>query len=84
MQSSWYKKKRLRNSLLRTQPTIEVGVEEKAYDFADGLAEGPIVGTRVVVDEEGQREDVQGVAHGQVEHVDGGRGPALCVEQDDE
>ena len=59
-----------------------VGLKEKGTDFADCLAKGPVLNP--VVDEEGQREDVQDVAHGQIEHVDGGRGPALGAERDEE
>ena len=59
-----------------------IGFEEKATDFAECLAKGPVVNP--VVDEEGQRGDVQDVAQGQVEHVDGGRGPELCAERDEE
>jgi len=81
----WMPFKHLNSQIVFTagKPTVEVGVEEKAYDFAHRLAKGPVVGARVVVDEEGQREDVQRVAHRQVEHVDGGRRPALGAERDD-
>lgn len=65
----------------RHRRTIQVGVKQEAYNLAQRLAERPVVLIRVVVDEEGQSEDVQGVAHGQVEHVDSGGLPALGAEQ---
>lgn len=37
----------------------------------------------IVVDEERQSEDVEGVTHRQVEHVDCVRLPVLCAEHDD-
>lgn len=49
---------------------VEVGVEEEAHDLAGGDAKGPVAAVGVVVDEGGQREHVQEVGQGQVEHVD--------------
>lgn len=60
--------------------TIQVGVKQEAYQLADGFTEGPVVLISIVIDEKGQSEDVERVAHGQVEHVDGGGSPALCAE----
>lgn len=60
--------------------TIQVGVKQEAYQLADGFTEGPVVLISVVIDEEGQSEDVERVTHGQVKHVDCGGFPALCAE----
>lgn len=62
--------------------TVQVGIKQEAYELADGFAEGPVVLVGIVVDEEGQSEDVERVTHGQVEHVDGGGPPVLGPEHD--
>lgn len=50
---------------------VKVGVEEEANDLAGGHTEHPVAAVGVVVDEGGEREDVEEVREGQVEHEDG-------------
>lgn len=59
--------------------TIKVGIKQEAYELAERFTEGPVVLICVVINEEGKRKDVECVTHCQVEHVDGGRLPALCA-----
>lgn len=54
---------------------VQVGVKQETYQFAEQLSERPCVLQEVVDDEQGQREEVEEVGHGQVHQVDGGAGP---------
>lgn len=61
---------------------VEVDVEQEAHDFAGRHPERPVAVVGVVVDQRGQREDVQEVRQGEVEHEDGGGVPRSHLQEE--
>lgn len=61
---------------------VEVDVEQKAHNFAGRHPEGPVVVVTVVVDEGGQRQNVQEVGQGEVEQEDGGGVPGPNLQEE--
>lgn len=57
--------------------TIEIGVEEKADNFAENFSKWPVFLGRVIIDQKGQCKDIECVTHTQIDHVDSVGAPAF-------
>lgn len=62
---------------------IHVVVEEKLDDFAQSFPKWPVIALGIIVDQQGQGDDIQKVRDNQVKHVRGGSIPGLKSEQKD-
>lgn len=61
---------------------VEVDVEQEAHNFAGRHPEGPVAVVGVIVDEGGQRQNVQEVGQGEVEQEDGGGVPGPNLQEE--
>lgn len=61
---------------------VEVDIEQKAHNFAGRHPEGPVAVVGVIVDEGGQRQNVQEVGEGEVEQEDGGGVPGAHLQEE--